>query len=237
MLGEDGSMARKARRQPRPPDRLVQDLARQMEFLRRSCHSYDEGFEGEACRLAVTLRVLLHDTSRSSALLTQAGILNGGTLFADSSQPIDPKNLLPNPGLVMMAIDAERGGEYVPRLDGGAWALRLVPFADWWDAPVSKDKAGNLWSRKQHVLTLAHKEGGAHVDPDLDPLYEALVTANGFGMQFQASDGDLIDFAGDPAAASVRQISHEFLITAKRLTLGDGTRIAGLRPRQSGQVT
>ena len=106
--------------------------------------------------------------------------------------------------------------------------MRLVPFKQWWDEPVSKDRAGNLWSRKDHVRTLANKEGGAHVDPNLDPAYEALVSANGFGMQFLTPEGDCLDFAGDPAAASVRQIAHEFLIAAKRLKLGDGTRLANL---------
>ena len=221
-------MTQKAGRRPRPHERIVRDLALQMEFLRRSCQSYDDGFEGEACRLAVTLRVLLHNTDQSAALLTQAEMLTGTTLFADSSQPIDPKNLLPNPALVIMEVTAGRGGAYVPRLDGGAWPVRLVPFKQWWDEPVSKDRAGNLWSRKDHVRTLANKEGGAHVDPNLDPAYEALVSANGFGMQFLTPEGDCLDFAGDPAAASVRQIAHEFLIAAKRLKLGDGTRLANL---------
>ncbi|MBK9434523.1 MAG: hypothetical protein IPN52_05180 [Micrococcales bacterium] len=161
-------------------DRLVRDLAVQMEFLRRSCQSYDDGFEGEACRLAVTLRVLLHNTDQSAALLTQAEMLTEMTLFADSSQPIDPKNLLPNPALVIMKVTAGRGGAYVPRLDGGAWPVRLVPFKQWWDEPVSKDTAGNLWSRKDHVRTLANKEGGAHVDPNLDPAYEALCLSQRF---------------------------------------------------------
>lgn len=78
-----------------------------MEFLRRSCQSYDDGFEGEACRLAVTLRVLLHNTDQSAALLTQAEMLTETTIFADSSQPIDPKNLLPNPALVIMKVPLE----------------------------------------------------------------------------------------------------------------------------------
>lgn len=107
--------------------------------------------------------------------------------------------------------------------------MRLVPFKQWWDEPVSKDTAGNLWSRKDHVRTLANKEGGAHVDPNLDPAYEALISANGFGMQFLTPEGECLDFTGDPAAASVRQIAHEFLIAAKRLKLRDGTRLASLR--------
>lgn len=87
-----------------------------MEFLRRSCGSYDDGFEGEACRLAVTLRVLLHNTRQSTALLTQAGMLTEMSLFADSSQPINGENLLPNPGLVIMRLP----------LDGAA-----NTFRDW----------------------------------------------------------------------------------------------------------
>lgn len=41
----------------------------QHEFLVSSCLAFDEGFHGEAKRLAVSARVLLHETSTSHALL------------------------------------------------------------------------------------------------------------------------------------------------------------------------
>jgi hypothetical protein len=45
-----------------------------MSFLRSSSASYDAGRFGEAKRLAVVLRILLHDTARSLSLLHALGI-------------------------------------------------------------------------------------------------------------------------------------------------------------------
>jgi len=41
---------------------LLDYLREQITFLRNSIDSYDKGFEGEAKRLATTIRVLVHDT-------------------------------------------------------------------------------------------------------------------------------------------------------------------------------
>ena len=64
------------------PD-LVRHLANQVAFLRESAASYDKGFEAEGQRLAVALRVLLHDTARSVSLLSQLG-LRDRLMFADT---------------------------------------------------------------------------------------------------------------------------------------------------------
>lgn len=45
-------------------------LMRQLGFIRRSCDSYDSGFHDEAIRIAQTIRVLLHDTTASTSLLS-----------------------------------------------------------------------------------------------------------------------------------------------------------------------
>ncbi len=44
-------------------------LRRQILFLQNSCRLYDEGHFEEAIRLAVALRVMLHDTDKSTSLL------------------------------------------------------------------------------------------------------------------------------------------------------------------------
>jgi hypothetical protein len=44
-----------------------------LSFLRNSNSAFDNGFEAEAKRLAVTLHVLLHDTANSHSLLQQLG--------------------------------------------------------------------------------------------------------------------------------------------------------------------
>ena len=51
-------------------DDLNSHLKEQIQFLLKSCQSYDEGFFSEAKRLAVVIRVLLHDTKDSYSLLT-----------------------------------------------------------------------------------------------------------------------------------------------------------------------
>ena len=53
---------------------LEDHLREQISFLRASADSYDSGFKGEAKRLAVIIRVLLHDTHKSTSLMTLLGI-------------------------------------------------------------------------------------------------------------------------------------------------------------------
>jgi hypothetical protein len=48
---------------------LLANLAESIDFLNLSASSFDNGYEAEAKRLAVTLRVLLHDTAQSHSLL------------------------------------------------------------------------------------------------------------------------------------------------------------------------
>ena len=51
--------------QQTPADLKLQ-LAKQIDFMKRSAESYDKGYEDEAVRLAVCIRVLLHDTKKST---------------------------------------------------------------------------------------------------------------------------------------------------------------------------
>ena len=59
-------------------EELKSHLKEQIQFLLKSAQSYDEGFTSEAKRLAVVIRVLLHDTKKSKSLLTLSyKVLNG----------------------------------------------------------------------------------------------------------------------------------------------------------------
>ena len=50
---------------------LAELLREQIGFIERSAAAFDEGHEEEAKRIAVVLRVLLHDTPQSTSLLGQ----------------------------------------------------------------------------------------------------------------------------------------------------------------------
>jgi hypothetical protein len=45
-------------------DELLAHLKEQITFMKESAISYDNGFESEGKRLAVVIRVLVHDTSQ-----------------------------------------------------------------------------------------------------------------------------------------------------------------------------
>jgi hypothetical protein len=59
------------------------------------------------------------------------------------------------------------------------------------------------------VLTTANQAGGAHLDPKLDPAYEALARKNTLGWEFATDDEEGQPFKGDAALASVREVADE----------------------------
>lgn len=184
-------------------------LAEQIEFLKASNDAFDRGFLGEAKRLAVVARVLVHDTAKSQSLLGQLGMKS--MPFFDSSHPFDGNNLLSHSSLVQ--IHAKRQGRMVPmpHLDSGLPG-RTVAFEDWWNGIVLVDKNRIEFSRKDIVQFLANKEGGAHVDPNIDKAYQDLRLNNSLGWTTSSGDGK--DVAGeDHVPATMRQISHELLKT------------------------
>lgn len=222
---------------------LRRHLCEQLRFLLASATSFDEGFEGEAKRLATTIRVLVHDTKHSKSLLHLLKI-KGAIKMHNTAHPFDAGNLMPHQGLVVMKVEAPGGvgtsvsftlfGEeepytdnppgqprakvtYEPRVSAppGRLELTIVPFNRWWEETVIKDKTGTLFRREDLVLAIANKEGGAHVDPELDEEYARLTRSHSQGWQVitegirQPPDNSIV-------AASIRQIAHELLVSIEQ---------------------
>jgi hypothetical protein len=196
-------------------DELVSHLRDQLDFMQRSAEAYDDGAEGEAKRLATVIRVLVHDTDKSHSLLSLLQLKNS-LRYRDSSEPINPGNLLPTPGLVIMEVTAggpSGGGRYVHASKIGLAPFREnhKHFKDWWSDPVTHLQ-GATYSRRNYVLTTANKEGGAHVDPRLDESWGDLTHNNALGwMYFSSSPEGVVEtpFEGNLGLASVRQIAWE----------------------------
>ncbi|ORJ52614.1 hypothetical protein [Mycobacterium simiae] len=237
--------------QQRTRDDLLHLFEEQIEFLERSNASFDDGHLSEAKRLAVTLRVLFHNTKQSHALIHQLGFDKTFTWVATCGMP-DPKNMMPHWGLVIMGLNAETNEVFFdPRLDGGApnkirtKTLELprgsrILLDEWWTNPVVKDASHALFSRKDFVLALSNKEGGAHVDPEISESYNRIAHLNSMGWTFSVTPeghrtltGPLISLDGSPTDATVathdpdevalsnpvpfmvRQISHEVVKSVK----------------------
>ena len=193
----------------RNPDELIELIEEQLKFIANSAMSFDCGFEGESKRIALSVRVLAHNTDRSASLLNQAGRVEA-VGFVDSCIPFDPQNQFSHCGLVKYL---HIGGSVrpVPLFEDSPAKPRIIPLSDWWNGIVFVGNDGAVFSRRDIVLTMANKEGGGHVDPRLDPEYAALTRSNPPGWTTHSSD--IVMPAANPVPAALRQIAHEVLAT------------------------
>lgn len=193
---------------------LIEHLRDSLGFLEASSASFDTGFLGEAKRLATTIRVLVHDTDKSKSLL---GLLKMKTAmgYLNTTHPYDPKNLLSYHGLVGLRM-ANAGSSYWAPLGEGApgQSGKYVFFPEWWNQIVIVDSLKEKFTRRELVLALANKDGGAHVDSHLDDSYAELTRNNSVGWML--SDETNHKSMLDVELHSVRQIAFELHSSIRR---------------------
>ena len=207
------SRGKKDRRdQARERPHLERKLNEQLELLQKLGEMYDIVSPIAALPLATCVRVLLHQTTTSHAVLQQLGVLSS-LRFRDTSWHGIPGNLLAHNGLVVMEMTSGVGGRYVPRLAVTAEQGNPdLSFGRWWNDMVLKDAPGTTWTRKSLILEVANKEGGAHLDPSQPASIRALEHENSMGWVFNDAEGER-PFANNPLAPSVRQIAREVELT------------------------
>jgi len=205
---------------PREAGDLLDQLAEQIGFLKSSADAFDSGNESEAKRLAVTLRTLLHDRGNTSkSLLGQLGMK--GVDFLQSAKPHRDGSAFSYHGLIGTQVGPDSGG-YFAVLDDANSTSR-VPFDQWWEMVIFRDKAGRTLTRKDLVLVVANQDGGAHVDEELDERYASISRGNSLSWHVVTPAGST-PMKG-PELAALRQIAHEVLKVlvpnyAKKSTLG-----------------
>ncbi len=191
-----------------------EQLERQLAFLSWSCHGYDLGIAEEAVRIATCLRVMFHDTGNSTSLRKHLA-LDG--LCVVSACEMIPEDAGFFPNLTYLRIEKlARDVTWLPKLSR-ARATRPVPFHDWWHHEVVYKFAEGNVSRRELVLAAANRDGGAHVDPEIDERnrkYLSLGQGGGWRLTHQADDGDTLDVPFRLAHwAALRQMGHEVLST------------------------
>lgn len=195
----------------RSAEELAELLNEQVSFLKESCAAFDSGFDGEIKRLAVSVRVLVHDTKNSTSLLTLTNMKEID--FFDSSDPYDDANLGSHSSLVQIHIGSA-GAKPKPHLDD-VLNPREIDFETWWNGVVLVDAQRNEFSRRDIVLSLANKDGGAHVDHKIGKAYNDLRKNNSQGWITVDDTGREVP-AEDNVPATMRQIAHELLRTLNR---------------------
>jgi hypothetical protein len=159
-------------------------LKKQIDFLTRSCQSFDAGFHDEAIRIAQCIRVLLHDTNRQRSVLTHLGAKNVALTstcldIAAEGERCPGARCLGFNGMGRYAPGSVPA--YFPKLGNGRFRYDL-PVDRWWMQTVFVLDPDTWVSRKDIVLDAADKDGGAHVDAALTPMYLRLVESGDLGF-------------------------------------------------------
>lgn len=136
---------------------LTDHLRRQLEYIRRSCELYDIGHLDEAIRMAVCIRVLIHDTKKSKSVLHQMRVKEKIKLVSSFNSL--PKNFQPVSFFPLFA-NSGKASTAVPFSLPAPLILKTV--SEWWEETVWMQE--NTLTRKEIILDTAHKEGGAHVE-------------------------------------------------------------------------
>jgi hypothetical protein len=238
---------------PPTEDQLRAAVAKQMRFLNTSGGLVAQGDYDEAVRVAVSLRVLLHDTTRSShSILGQLG-WKSKLQYVNSLRPLEiaPGMLMAlgtdtgdiveeSFGLVVLRPDQAGALRYVAPLGeqalsplSGQAIPATLPFDSWWNDKVLHSDGEATFSRWDLIDSMAHRDGGAHLDRrGLTQEYAdfKLRGAGGFSVPLPAGTTELpqhIDvsqavYPGDAASPTVLQIAWELLETLARAGLPDG---------------
>jgi hypothetical protein len=170
---------------PRPKEKVLIKLGEQMQFLRTSLRAFYEGDFAESVRIATIIRVLVHETGASKALLKQAqpNGLELPILELVSETEADEEEIF------SFALGVRMGPTLAPAVDLGSSHYTLSSVGRWWNGTAFKFRSelGRqlIYTRKKVVLILANTEGGAHVDPNEDADYVRLLTDQPLKFSFQ----------------------------------------------------
>jgi hypothetical protein len=202
-----------APQKPRPiPASVLVPLRAHVDFVVSATDAYDLGFASEITRCAVALSALYHSPPPYMSWLAQADGLQGG--FLSTALPRGVEGVGRYGSLVITANFDGRAVYFCP-LDS-AWYGRWVRFSDWWNELVFIDEMKKELSRRDVVLTVAAKDGGSNLDPNLSMAYARLSQFESVGAAQNATPN-----ANAPSAepvtsqerAALRQIAHEALRT------------------------
>lgn len=192
-------------------------------LLETLCECYDSGDNDIlALSISTAIRVLVHDTNKSTSLLSHLNRKDIVYLSTNFESDKYPTHL----GLVRRinsGVKDGKGGEakYWPLCDERYFPSpkehKFISFEQWW----CKDKvfcSGQFkLTRKDLVLSLTNKDGGAHFDTAVEEKYDAFRhTWSGGSTLVGIKSSICRGYDNIPIYPAIRQIGHELISTLKR---------------------
>lgn len=198
--------------------RLTKKLNEQLRFIQRSCEAFDQGAEDEAIRIATSLRIIFHNTKMSVSLVTHLG-LGGKKMLSSSRGHGNWQDYLAH----QLNLSSPEPIRMLPLLGD---KFKELSIENWWsNEPVFVHDA-QKYSRRMIVLSAANKDGGAHVDEELEKYYEVLCAG-----EYSIGITGNLEYNGKPPfpqgvtqypknahLALIRQFAHETLLSVAHFT-------------------
>lgn len=193
-----------------PDDELRLRLAEQVAFLVISADLFDKGLLCEARRISLALRILLHDTKNSQSLLSLCN--KKDIKFFDTSFKYTPENRIMFSGLTVIGNDFRNQDFIAPLREDQL--INRISFSEWWNENIIvKDTKLNKFTRKELVLAIANKDGGAHIDTELNENYADISRRYSIKAFHVGKSDENLKFQTPIELASIRQIAFEVLAT------------------------
>jgi len=189
-----------------------------IKLMKALCEAYDKSdCDVIALSISVAIRVLVHDTDRSKSLLTHIKKKDRNYLSTNFQNKEEAVSL----GLVRqinVGVKDGIGGEakYWPLCDERYFPMRgqstFTNFDNWWsEEEVFKSSKASL-TRRDIVLSVANKDGGAHLDAKVPEKYDHFrKTWSGGSTLTGINSGIARGYDNIPTYPAVRQIAYELL--------------------------
>jgi hypothetical protein len=200
----------------------AEHLSMQLRFIERSCAAIDAGHPDEALRVAISIRVILHQTSASTSILTHLNTPSVSLLSETNDMQIGGSTAPSGSWTTQYAFgigilrSGPKGRSYMPSL-GEGWRQAMMPAMEWWNQIIYVIAPHRI-SRRDVVLGAANKDGGAHVGGQLSPTYAALV-----GTLAGLRGSELPSDARVTIVVALRQMGYELLNSPALLALAKVT--------------
>lgn len=189
-----------------------------MMLMNVLCKCYDDGNDIVALSIATATRVLVHDTEKSTSLLRHLG--SKSVKFLSTNSVRDPTEHV-HLGLVRrinVGVNDGQGGEakYWPLCDERYFHsprehFAMVAFDDWWGEHIFENRRSFL-TRKDLVLAIANKDGGAHFDTEVEVRYDDFRKHwSGGSSLVGRRSGVKRGYDNIPIYPAIRQIAYEIL--------------------------
>lgn len=197
------------------------EIVRELRNKHLGAHEINISTEIEAKRIATIIRVIVHDTRNSESLLKLTN-KKDQFVFVDSSSPNDGRlhsmtgmigvrgsSADPYFGLVAKVNSDEQLFAvplYLQHLEEWYGSYKKIKFEQWWNSCIM-EASSNKFTRKDLVLVVANKDGGAHIDKSISQEY--IATKNRL-LKLNIFDKE-VTLIGNVVYSSVAQIGWELL--------------------------